>query len=222
VSDPVLVVLCALAGAAIGGLWPTVVPWFGDRSEEALEQPGWTTVATSRPVMAVIGALAFGATAARFGASWPLVPGLALCALLLGVTAVDLRYRIVPNRIVAAGSVLGIALWLVADPGRVPVLLLAGVLAFAGLLVAAIASPGGLGLGDVKLAFMLGIFLGPSVAPAIFLGLVFATVPSLGLILRHGFGSGRRATLALGPWLALGAVVALLFGPDLLAAYWRG
>ncbi len=87
------------------------------------------------------------------------------------------------------------------------------------MLVAAMASPAGLGMGDVKLALMLGAFLGRGVSVAIMGGLLAAALPSVALLLLHGKG-GRQMTLALGPYLALGGIVALLFGHDVLHWYW--
>jgi leader peptidase (prepilin peptidase) / N-methyltransferase len=218
VNGPALVALCLAAGAAVGLAWHPLVPTFGRRSEEALEQPRWTVVATSPWLLACAGGLVFAAAAARFGDQRSLVPGLLLCALLVGITAVDLRFRIIPNRLVAVGVVAGFGLTLAISPGRWLELLLGASLATVFLFAAAVVSPGGLGMGDVKLAGMLGAFLGSAVAVALAAGLFAAALPSVFLLARGG-RSARGMTLALGPFLALGGVVALLFGHQVLHWY---
>jgi leader peptidase (prepilin peptidase)/N-methyltransferase len=217
-NGPALVALCIAAGAVVGLAWHPLVPTFGARSDEALEQPRWTIVATSPWLLAVVGAMAFAATAVRVGDHDTLVPALLLCALLVGITAVDLRFRIIPNRLVALGFVAGLALTVAIDPGRWLELVLAATLATLFLFAAAVISPGGLGMGDVKLAGMLGAFLGSAVAVALAAGLFAAALPSVFLLARGG-RSARGMTLALGPFLALGGVVALLFGHQVLVWY---
>ena len=135
------------------------------------------------------------------------------------MTAVDLRYRIIPNRVVLPAAAIGYAISVALAPGRWLELLVGALAAGLLMLVAAMASPAGLGMGDVKLALMLGAFLGRGVSVAIMGGLLAAALPSIGLLLIHG-RSGRQMTLALGPYLALGGVVALLFGHDVLHWYW--
>ena len=218
-SDPLLVSLCLVAGALAGVLWPSLIPTFAARSSEALEQPAWTLRVTSRPALGALGALACALTGLELGATLALVPGLVLCVILVGVTAIDLRYRIIPNRIVGAGTILGFVLTAAADPSRAVELVLAALLAVVVLTIAAIASPGGLGMGDVKLAGMLGAFLGRYVVVGIASGLCLAFLPSLALLARHGLRGGRSMTLALGPFLALGGLVALVAGPDVLHWY---
>ena len=104
------------------------------------------------------------------------------------------------------------------DPSDLPELLLAAFAAGGFLLIAALLSPSGLGMGDVKLAFVLGLFLGRSVAVAIVVGLVSSAIPALVLMLIHG-RKARKMHLALGPFLALGGMVALLAGDDVIAWY---
>jgi prepilin signal peptidase PulO-like enzyme (type II secretory pathway) len=195
------------------------VPVFGARSAEALDQPGWTRIFASPLFLAGVGAALFASAALRLDGAPSLAPGLLLVAVLVGVTAVDLRYRIIPNRVVLPAALVGYAVSVVLDPDRWLELLVAALAAGLFLLVASLASPGGLGMGDVKLVLMLGAFLGKGVAVAILGGLLAAALPSIAILLVHGRG-GRRMTLALGPYLALGGVVALLFGHDVLSWYW--
>lgn len=218
--SPVWVIgACLAAGAVVGLAWVPLVPVFGERSAEALDQPGWTRLFASPLFLAGVCAALFTSAALRLDAAPRLAPGLLLCAVLVGVTAVDLRYRIIPNRVVLPAAVIGYAVSVALEPGRWLELLVAALAAGLLMLIAAMASPAGLGMGDVKLALMLGAFLGRGVAVAIMGGLLAAALPSIALLLMHGRG-GRRMTLALGPYLALGGVVALLFGHDVLHWYW--
>ena len=158
--------------------------------------------------MLVVGsALAFAATGYVLGWQARAGPGLVFCALLVGVTAIDLRYRIVPNRLVAIGTPLGLALQLSLTPERWLELVLATLAAFLVLFAVAVFSPGGMGMGDVKLAAMLGAFLGRAVSVALMSGLLLAAVPSILVLARFGVKGGRKETLPLGPFLALGGLL---------------
>jgi leader peptidase (prepilin peptidase)/N-methyltransferase len=87
------------------------------------------------------------------------------------------------------------------------------------LFVAALAYPGGMGMGDVKLALLMGAALGKTVTVAMMAGMLAALVPSLFLVARHG-SKARKMGIPFGPFLALGSVVALFAGHWLLAQYW--
>jgi leader peptidase (prepilin peptidase)/N-methyltransferase len=138
------------------------------------------------------------------------------CAALVVATATDLERRIVPNAVVlpAAGAVL--TLRTVSHPS--PVWAIGAVGAAGFLLLAALAYPGGMGMGDVKLALLIGALLGRTTPVGLFLGLLFALAPSVVLIARHGRGA-RRLAIPLAPFLAGGAVVALFAGEHILHAY---
>ena len=106
-------------------------------------------------------------------------------------------------------------------PSDLPELLIAAFGAGGFLLLAALLSPSGMGMGDVKLAFVLGLFTGRSVVIAVILGLVGPVVPMLLLLPRYG-SRARKLHLALGPFLALGGMVALLAGDDIISWYTGG
>ena len=211
---------CIALGAAIGALTPRLVHRVAAGSDEALEQPAWTLRATALVPLVGLGALVFAVSAARLGPHRALVPALLLCALLVGITAADLRYRIIPNRLVVPGLVAGYALGVALQPDRYLELLIATLAAGAFLLAAALLTRGGLGMGDVKLVAMLGAFLGKAVSVALLAGMLTSALPSLYLLARHG-GAARKMALPLGPFLALGGVLAVWYGHDLLAWYWR-
>jgi leader peptidase (prepilin peptidase)/N-methyltransferase len=140
------------------------------------------------------------------------------CAVLVAITSTDLTHRIVPNRIVLPAAVIVLVGHTALDPSPAWAL---GALAASGFLfVAALAYPAGMGMGDVKLALLLGAMLGKLVAVGLMLGMLFALVPSVVLLARHG-SAARKMGIPFAPFLALGAVVALFVGNELLSAYLR-
>jgi leader peptidase (prepilin peptidase)/N-methyltransferase len=146
------------------------------------------------------------------------VLGLAFVTTLMAVTLTDLERRIIPNRILAVSAVAGVILAAVLDPGSLPERAIAAAGAGGLLFVAALAYPRGMGLGDVKLAAVMGLYLGRNVAPAIFVALLAGTVAGLAIIARQG-ASARKQAIPFGPFLALGGVVGLLAGDQLVDLY---
>lgn len=138
--------------------------------------------------------------------------------VLVVLSAIDLRERIVPNRIVLPAAAVVLVVRTVTHPSVV--WLAAGLGAAFFLLIAAVARPGGMGMGDVKLALLLGFAVGRTVPIALAVALVAALVPSLVLIARHG-ANGRTIAIPFAPFLALGGVLALVAGTPLLDAYLR-
>jgi leader peptidase (prepilin peptidase)/N-methyltransferase len=139
--------------------------------------------------------------------------------LVVPAALIDLEYRIIPNKITALGAVGAIALGLALDPGGEPTRLIAGAAAGGFLLLAALAYPGGMGMGDVKLAGMMGLFLGTAVAPAIMIALLAGTAIGAVIIARKGAKEGRKTAVPFGPFLALGALVAVFAGQPLVDVY---
>ena len=138
------------------------------------------------------------------------------CAALVVVTATDLERRIVPNRVVLPSAAAVLALQTAAHPSPEWAL---GALGAAGfLLLAALAYSGGMGMGDVKLALLIGALLGKTTPVGIMLGLLLALVPSAVLLARHG-ARARRLAIPFAPFLAAGALVALFAGHPILHAY---
>ena len=150
-----------------------------------------------------------------FGLSLRAAAAAVACAALVVVTATDLERRVVPNRVVLPAAAAVLALRTAAQPSPVWAI---GALGAAGFfLAAALAYPGGMGMGDVKLALLVGALLGRATPLGIVLGLLFALVPSAVLLVRHGLGA-RRLAIPLAPFLAAGAVVALFAGHAILHA----
>jgi leader peptidase (prepilin peptidase) / N-methyltransferase len=169
-------------------------------------------------VEAATAALYAGVAIGRHGAL-DLVLGLLLVTALVPITLIDLDLRLIPNAITLPASVAAVAAAALIDPGFVPEQLIAGAAAGGFFLLAALAHPRGMGMGDVKLAAMLGLYLGRAVAPAVMVALVAGVLVGALVIARKGAREGRRTAVPFGPFLALGALVALFAGDALVDAY---
>ena len=162
-------------------------------------------------------ALLIAGCALKFGFTWDAVIASVFCAALVAVSATDYERRIIPNRVVlpadrrscsSRNTVVHPSVeWLAAGLG-----------ASGFLLLAALAYPAGMGMGDVKLALLLGVALGRTVPVALMVGMIAALVPSVWLLAKHG-SAARKMRIPFGPFLALGGVVALFAGPAILNAY---
>jgi leader peptidase (prepilin peptidase)/N-methyltransferase len=144
--------------------------------------------------------------------------GLVFVTTLVAVTLTDLEQRIIPNKILIVAGLLGLTIAAVADPGSLLERAAAAAAAGGLLFAAALAYPRGMGLGDVKLAAVMGLFLGRNVAPAILVALLVGSLVGLMIIAREGAAARKRA-IPFGPFLALGGVVALLAGDQLVDLY---
>jgi leader peptidase (prepilin peptidase) / N-methyltransferase len=148
-----------------------------------------------------------------------LVLGLLLVTALVPIALIDLDRRLIPNRITLPAAVAAIAAGVVLNAGHVPEQLIAGAAAGGFFLIAAVAYPRGMGMGDVKLAGVLGLYLGRAVAPAIFIALISGVLVGALVIARKGAAEGRKTAVPFGPFLALGGIVALFVGEMLMDAY---
>ncbi len=144
--------------------------------------------------------------------------GLVFVTMLVAITLTDLEQRIIPNKVLLVGAVAGVAIAAATDPAGLPERAISAAAAGGLLFGAALAYPRGMGLGDVKLAATMGLFLGRNVAPAILVALLAGSVVGLAMIARHGAAARKRA-IPFGPFLALGGVVGLLVGDQLVDWY---
>jgi leader peptidase (prepilin peptidase)/N-methyltransferase len=149
-----------------------------------------------------------------------LVLGLVFVATLAAVTLTDLERQIIPNRILLVSALLGIAIAAIGDPGSLGPRAIWAAAAGGLLLLTAFAYPKGMGMGDVKLAAVMGLFLGDAVAVALLVGFLAGALVGLLLILREG-SSARKRGIPFGPFLAFGGVVGLLAGDEMLDWYLR-
>jgi leader peptidase (prepilin peptidase)/N-methyltransferase len=152
----------------------------------------------------------------KFGLSGDAFVASFVCLALVTVSATDLEHRIIPNRIVLPAAAIVLAANTALHPS--PRWALAALGASGFLFAAALAYPKGMGMGDVKLALLMGAALGRSVPVALMIGMVSALVPAIVLFARHG-KAARKMGIPFGPFLALGSVTALFTGPWLLHAY---
>jgi leader peptidase (prepilin peptidase) / N-methyltransferase len=144
--------------------------------------------------------------------------GLVFVTTLAAITLTDLDRRIIPNKILIVAAVLGVAIAAIGDPGSLPERAIAAVAAGGLLFLAALAYPRGMGMGDVKLAAVMGLFLGRNVAPAILVALLAGSLVGLAMIARHG-AAARKQAIPFGPFLAIGGVAGLLAGDELVDWY---
>lgn len=142
-----------------------------------------------------------------------------LILLVVPAALIDLEHRIIPNRITALGAIVALAVGLTLDPAGEPERLIAAAAAGGFLLLAALAYPGGMGMGDVKLAGVMGLFLGSAVAPAILAALVAGVLVGLMIVARKGAQEGRKTAVPFGPFLALGALLGVFAGQPLVDVY---
>jgi leader peptidase (prepilin peptidase)/N-methyltransferase len=177
------------------------------------------SISARYPLTELLTAVLFAAVTIRFhGDLGELVLGLVFTSMLVAVTLTDLERRIIPNRILAVASLIGLVVIAVSDPGSLPERVAAAVGAGGVLFLAALAYPGGMGLGDVKLTAAMGLFLGVWVIPALLIALLAGSLVGIGIMLRKG-AAARKEAIPFGPFLAFGGVVGLLAGSALISAY---
>jgi leader peptidase (prepilin peptidase)/N-methyltransferase len=170
------------------------------------------------PAVELVTAIAFAAVALVRGLDTGLLLDLPFAAMLIAVANIDLEHRIVPNKILLPLAVWGVAATALVRPGSLAESLIAGGAAFTALLLTALAYPAGMGMGDVKLAGVMGLYLGASVVPALLFAFFAGSVVGIALIVRHG-AAARKQGVPFAPFMAAGAFVGLLAGPELIDLY---
>jgi leader peptidase (prepilin peptidase) / N-methyltransferase len=181
--------------------------------------PRGGAISTRNPLAELSLAALFAATVAvLWGEPAQLALGLVFVSLLVAITLTDLERRIIPNAFLLAAALCGVAIAAATDPAGLAERGAAALAAGGLLLAALLAYPDGMGMGDVKLAAVMGLYMGRSVAPALLVGFAAGAVYGLVLILRHG-AAARKSTIPFGPCLALGGVVGLLAGDELINVY---
>ncbi len=144
--------------------------------------------------------------------------GVCLASTLAAITLTDLEHRIIPNKILIVSALFAVGLLVAADRDALLEHVIAAAVAFAVLFGVAIVYPRGMGMGDVKLAGVMGLYLGKAVAPAILIGFAAGALYGGVLIARHGAEARKRA-VPFGPFLALGGLVAIFLGPQIVDWY---
>ena len=168
------------------------------------------------PAVEVLTAVLVVGCVAAFGITLEALVAASFCAVLVVISATDLEHRIIPNRVVVPAAAIVLTAQTALQPS--PEWALAAVGASGFLLLTALVYPAGMGMGDVKLALLMGAMLGRVVPVALMLGMLLALIPSIYLLARHG-AAARKMGIPFGPFLALGSVLALFWGDALLDRY---
>lgn len=207
---------CPMCGASIR--WYDNVPvlswvWLGARCRSCGARISWRY-----PIIELATAILFSLAAHRLGPTPDLAPALLLLGALVVITSIDLDHQIIPDVITLPGIAAGAALSIAIHPSNWLDTVL-GIIVGGGLFfVIILASGGGMGGGDMKLGAMLGAFLGwKLVLLAILLGVFTGGAVAVTLLVTGS--KGRKDPVPFGPFLALGAVLSLLWGNGLLGWY---
>jgi leader peptidase (prepilin peptidase) / N-methyltransferase len=174
------------------------------------------TIPWKYPLVEFLTALLVGASVLAFGFSAEAAIASFFCAALVAISVVDLERRIIPNRIVLPAAAVVLAAQTLLFPSPEWALAALGAALF--LFLAALAYPAGMGMGDVKLALLLGAMLGRTVPVAMMIAMIAALVPAIVLLIRHG-SAARKMGIPFGPFLAFGGIVGLFAGDWILDAY---
>jgi len=170
------------------------------------------------PIVEALTAAAFVGAALTRGVDDDLALWLPFAAMLIAVAGIDLDHRIIPNKILLPVAIWGLAATIAFRPDNIDDALIAGGIAFGALLLAAVAYPAGMGMGDVKLAGVMGIYLGSGVAPAMLAAFVAGSVVGLVILAREG-AAARKKGVPFGPFLAFGGLLGIFAGPELVDVY---
>jgi leader peptidase (prepilin peptidase) / N-methyltransferase len=171
------------------------------------------------PLVELTTAGLFVAVVASQDEGWRIVLGLLLAALLVPITLIDFDLRIIPNKLTGLGAIAALVVILALQRDFLVEALIAGAAAGGFFFLAAFLYPRGMGMGDVKLAGMLGLYLGRAVAPAVFIALIAGVAVGAVIIARKGATEGRKTAVPFGPFLALGGMLAFFVGNQLVDAY---
>ncbi len=170
------------------------------------------------PAVELATALLVAASFWRFGFTGEAFVAAYFCAALVVLSAIDAERRILPDLIVLPSWVLVFAAQIALYPGRTLEWVAGSLGASLFLFLALVAYPRGMGMGDVKLALLLGAMLGKAVSVGLMVGMLAAVVFSTVLFAQHGLAA-RKMAIPFGPFLAFGALVALFAGDAVLSAY---
>lgn len=177
-----------------------------------------TSISVRYPLIELLTAVTFAAIVVVRGADADLVVELPFAAILIALAAIDLEHRILPNRILLPAAVFGIAAAAAVHVDELPELLIAGTAGFTGMLLVALAKPGGMMMGDVKLAGVMGLYLGLALVPALLVAFLAGSLVGVGMMVARGMAA-RKEAVPFGPFLALGALVGVLAGDELVDLY---
>jgi leader peptidase (prepilin peptidase) / N-methyltransferase len=170
------------------------------------------------PVVELLTAAAFAAVVASRGFDEGLVLELPFVACLIALAGIDLDHKLLPNKIVYPMAVYGVVATAIVDTDDLVEHVIAGAGGFLFLFIAVLAYPRGMGMGDVKLAGAMGLYLGLSLIPAMLTAFLTGSLVGLGMMAREGV-QARKKAVPFGVFLALGGIVGVLAGPELIELY---
>jgi leader peptidase (prepilin peptidase) / N-methyltransferase len=170
------------------------------------------------PAVELLTAAAFAAVVAVRGFDEGLVLELPFVAALIALAGIDLDHKLLPNRIVYPMAVYGLVATAIVDTDDLVEHLIAGAGGYLFLFIAVLAYPRGMGMGDVKLAGAMGLYLGLSIVPAMLTAFLTGSLVGLGMMAREG-AQARKKAVPFGVFLALGGIVGVLAGPELIELY---
>jgi leader peptidase (prepilin peptidase)/N-methyltransferase len=164
----------------------------------------------SRPAAAAVAAAIalVAATLVRYGLTWNGAAWSVVQVALVALAWIDLRERRLPNAVVVPLGIGAIVMRAAFERDALVESVVAGAIAFAAFLLLALLVRGGLGMGDVKLAAAEGLLFGKTALAAILIGVALGGVAAALLLVTRR--EGRKSTYAYGPYLALGAAIAIL------------
>jgi leader peptidase (prepilin peptidase) / N-methyltransferase len=171
------------------------------------------------PLIEALTAALYASVVLARGSDASLALGLILVSVAVPAAAIDIEHRIIPNKLLLAGTIAALAAGVTLDPAGEPSRLLAGTAAGGFLLLAVLAYPGGMGMGDVKFAAFIGLCLGRAVAPAMLTALIAGVAVGALVIARRGVAAGRKTAIPFGPSLAAGAVLGIVAGGAIVNWY---
>jgi leader peptidase (prepilin peptidase)/N-methyltransferase len=170
------------------------------------------------PAVELLTAATFAAVVAVRGFDDDLLLELPFVACLVALAGIDLDHKLLPNKIVYPMAVYGLVATAIVDTGDLVEHLIAGAGGFLFLFIAVLAHPRGMGMGDVKLAGAMGLYLGLSLVPAMLTAFLTGSLVGLGMMAREGV-QARKKAVPFGVFLALGGIVGVLAGPELIELY---
>lgn len=171
------------------------------------------------PLFEALTAVLFAAVGWHDGLELVLLPDLLLVTTLIIVTHTDLDLRLVPNKILFVSLIAGLLAQSVARPDEWLEWSLSAIGAFVALFAAALAYPKGMGMGDVKLAGVMGLYLGRAIAPSLMIAFLLGTLVGLGVMAKKGVAEGRKTAVPFVPFMAIGGVFGLFWGDAIIEWY---
>ena len=180
-----------------------------------------TEISIRYPITEAFTGALFATVVLATGAGHEVWLDLCFIVALVAITRIDLEHRIIPDRILVPLAVAAIALTAIFAPHELPGRLIAAAAGGGALLIVAVAYPKGMGMGDPKLVAVMGLVLGPALAPALFIAALSGSLVGVGIMARRGVAVGRKTAVPFGPFLAFGGLVALFVGNAIVHDYLR-